>query len=559
MKENMTNANHQQRLAALRLAELQVTDKEDFNSCVNDMVKTASLNKDEAAIVANAIRAKYLPSVAREAGMDEMHVNKMINLDGGAEQTADFANDETEDEEIEMHQFEDDEDMDDMDEDIEDDEDDLEDDLNNDEDEVDDVKEMATFEIEVPADMVDVAQKAVQKALDNLLGGEDDMDMDVDLDDEDMEDDSDMDTDSDDMDSDMDSEYDMDIDDDEMEDDSEPKMHTSNGVNKMTKQALAARRAEREAILKKIASEEEQYPASAGFKYNEDMVNMPGEVEYPSMTLEGSDGNSLKEQNPSFADQKVPTNIPDSLQFPDITKPSKFEGSGDGSLEYTVDWDSLENPSEGLDAKYFEVPTQMPSMPHKTTVAQAQRHAVKCTTCGYETSMTDAEMHDEATTCSNCMKMEKDSYSEMMNKGSYSEKDAATVTVKQTPGDQVKLMTSSSDLEKARIKAAYSCSSKLALAGIIETSEVDAYADQMLNDNLKADAMIRQTKLLLKSAQASSERVAAAAAERMSNTRTASKLGISTTPAFSGSNVNNAALDIQSALRGTWSMPQIED
>ena len=542
----MTNANHQQRLAALRLAELQVTDKEDFKSCVDDMVKTASLNKDEATIVASAIRAKYLPSVAREAGMDEMHVNKMINLDGGAEETADFANDETEDEEIEMHQFEDDEDMEDMDEDIEDDEDELEEDLNIDEDEVKDT-ETATFEIEVPADMVDVAQKAVQEALDNLLGGEDDMDMDVDFDDDDMEDDSDMDFDSDDMESDMDSddddmEDDMDIDDDEMEDDSEPKMHTSNGVNKMTKQALAARRAEREAILKKIASEEEQYPASAGFKYNEDMVNMPGEVEYPSMTLGGSEGNSLKEQNPSFAEQKVPTNMPDSLQFPDIHKPSKFEGSGDGSLEYTVDWDSLENPSEGLDAKHFEVPTQMPSMPHKTTVAYAQKHAVKCTTCGYETSMTDAEMNDDTTTCENCSKMDKQA-----------------VQLKLQPTDQVKVMTSSSDLEKARIKAAFSCSSKLALAGIIEASEVDAYADQMLNDNLKADAMIRQTKLLLKSAQASSERVAAAAAERMSNTRTASTLGISTTPAFSGSNVNNAALDIQSALKGTWSMPQIED
>jgi len=542
----MTNANHQQRLAALRLAELQVTDKEDFKSCVDDMVKTASLNKDEATIVASAIRAKYLPSVAREAGMDEMHVNKMINLDGGAEETADFANDETEDEEIEMHQFEDDEDMEDMDEDIEDDEDELEEDLNIDEDEVKDT-ETATFEIEVPADMVDVAQKAVQEALDNLLGGEDDMDMDVDFDDDDMEDDSDMDFDSDDMESDMDSddddmEDDMDIDDDEMEDDSEPKMHTSNGVNKMTKQALAARRAEREAILKKIASEEEQYPASAGFKYNEDMVNMPGEVEYPSMTLGGSEGNSLKEQNPSFAEQKVPTNNPDSLQFPDVTKPSKFEGSGDGSLEYTVDWDSLENPSEGLDAKHFEVPTQMPSMPHKTTVAYAQKHAVKCTTCGYETSMTDAEMNNDATTCENCSKMEKNS-----------------VQLKLQPTDDIKMMTSSSDLEKARIKAAFSCSSKLALAGIIEASEVDAYADQMLNDNLKADAMIRQTKLLLKSAQASSERVAAAAAERMSNTRTASTLGISTTPAFSGSNVNNAALDIQSALKGTWSMPQIED
>jgi hypothetical protein len=80
----------------------------------------------------------------------------------------------------------------------------------------------------------------------------------------------------------------------------------------------------------------------------------------------------------------------------------------------------------------------------------------------------------------------------------------------------------------------------------------------MLNDNLKADAMVRQTKLLLKSAQASSERVAAAAADRM--TRTASSNGISTSPAFSGSSItNNAALDIQAALKGTWSMPQIED
>ena len=535
MNKNSNRAN-QERFAAMKLAEINATDKEDLKNCASDMQRTASLESDEAIVVASAIRAKYLPTVAREAGMDEMHVRKMVNLDGGAEETADFANDETEDDEMEMHQFEDDEDMDDMDDDSMIDEDDDDEDLEIDEDEVDDVEETATLEITVPENMVDEALKAVQDALDNLLGGdvdmevEDDMDMDDDSDMEDMDEDSDMDMDSDDN---------MD---DDMEEDSEPKMHTSNGVNKMTKQALAARRAEREAILKKIASDEEQYPASAGFKYNEDMVNMPGEVDYPSMTMEGSEGNSLKEQNPSFAEQKVPTNNPDSLQFPDVTKPSKFEGAGDGSLEYTVDWDALENPSEGLDAKHFEVPTQMPSMPHKTTVAQTQKHAVKCTTCGYETSMTEAEMNDSATTCENCDKMSKEA-----------------VQMKLQPTDKIQVVSANADLEKARIKAAFSCSSKLALAGIIEASEVDAYADQMLNDNLKADAMIRQTKLLLKSAQASSERVAAAAAERMNNTRTASTLGISTTPAFSGSNVNNAALDIQSALRGTWSMPQIED
>lgn len=522
MSELKKNANHQQRLAALRLAELQMTDQEDFENCVSDMIRSASLDESEANLVAGAIRSKYLPALAREAGMDEMSVNKMVNLEDGAEETADFANDDEEDTEMELHHF--------------DDETNDEDDLEEDDDEVED-EETATFEIEVPADMVDAAQKAVQKALDDLLGVDMDMEMDDDSDMDDMDDMEDMDDDS---------EDDMD---EEAEEDSEPKMHTSNGVNKMTKQALAARRAEREAILKKIASEEEQYPASAGFKYNEDMVNMPGEVDYPSMTLDASEGNSLKEQNPSYAEQRIPTVNPDSLQFPDITKPSKLDGSGDGSLEYTVDWDSLENPSEGLeDVNLFEVPTQMPSMPHKTTVAM--KHAVKCTTCGAESMMTDAELEDETTVCENCENMKK--------KGGYAEKDAATMTIKQTPTDQVKLMASS-DIEKARIKTAFSCSSKLALAGIIDAAEVDAYADQMLNDNLKADAMIRQTKLLLKSAQASSERVAAAAAERM-NTRTASTLGISTSPAFNGSSsVNHAALDIQSALKGAFTMPNIED
>jgi hypothetical protein len=116
-------------------------------------------------------------------------------------------------------------------------------------------------------------------------------------------------------------------------------------------------------------------------------------------------------------------------------------------------------------------------------------------------------------------------------------------------------------IETARIKTAYSCSSKLAVAGVITFDEVDSYAEQMLTDNLKADSMIRQTKLLLKSAQSATERVAAAAAERMGSVRTASNLGISTSPAFSGGQTHNnsAALDIQGALKGTWTMPTIED
>jgi hypothetical protein len=69
--------------------------------------------------------------------------------------------------------------------------------------------------------------------------------------------------------------------------------------------------------------------------------------------------------------------------------------------------------------------------------------------------------------------------------------------------------------------------------------------------------MIKNTQLLLRSAQASAERVASAAAQKL-NTRTASAMSISTSPALSGSS-NSAALDIQSALKGTWTMPKIED
>ena len=541
MNEKMKKAANQDALKALRIAEIKATDREDFDNCVNDLVKTASLDSAEAKIIASAIRSKFLPNILREAGFEDEEIKDHVNLDSEAEQTADFANDFSDDDKEDMLDLEDQED------------DDFED-FDMDEDEVED-EETATFEINVPADKVDAAKQAVQEALDNLLGGED-TDMDLDMDDEDMdsdmESDEDLDMDDEDMDSDM--EEDME-DDDDMEEDSEPEMHKTSKVNNMTKQALAARRAEREEILRRLAAEEEHVQASASFKYNNEMANMPGEVDYPTMKLQGE--NSMKGDNPSWADQKVPTVNPDSLQFPDVTKPSKFEGAGDGSLEYTVDWDSLENPSEGFDGDLFAVPTEMANMPHKATVPQSRvasyameaetddRHAVQCTTCGYKTMMTQAEMDNPETECEKCSMKDKED----------NEVDSA-VNIK--PDGNITVTSSSLDLERARIKTAFSCSNKLALAGIIEASEVDAYSEQMLNDNLKADAMVRQTKLLLKSAQASSERVAAAAADRM--TRTASSNGISTSPAFSGSSItNSAALDIQAALKGTWSMPQIED
>jgi len=82
--------------------------------------------------------------------------------------------------------------------------------------------------------MVDQAQQAVQEALDNLLGGDDDSDEDDDEDITHFNDDED----------DMDSEDESDDD----EDNETQFMKKSNEVRSMTKQALAERKAQREAL-----------------------------------------------------------------------------------------------------------------------------------------------------------------------------------------------------------------------------------------------------------------------------------------------------------------------
>ena len=535
----------QSRLAAMKIAEIHETDKEDMENCVADMQKFASLEGDEARVVASAIRAKYLPVIAREAGIED---SKFFNLDEESE-TVDFANEKDDDMDEDM----DDEDHD-MDDDMEDDEDMEDDDMSDDddvdlfddEDEVEDQDDdVATFEIEVPADKLEAAQKAVHEALQSVLGEDSDIDFEED----------------------MDSEDDM-----HSDEDTESAMHKlSHEVNRMTKQTLAQRRAYRENILKKIASEEEVYPSAEGVKTK---AGNKGETDYPVMKLDGE--NSLKSENPTFVKSKVPTNNPDCLQTPSAVEAIKLEG-GPGDLEVTVDWECMEEvPSEGGEKmEMFAVPTDMP-MKHKTTLASMEKgceccgysksektagsgvdvHAVKCAQCKTKMAVCDKCIEADAD-CKYCKSAEKDDAKEaqVIDGPAAIKKDEELDLVKE---DLTEVQNALASVNLARIKTSYSCASKLAIAGIISNDEVDAYAEQMLNDNLKSDAMIRQTKLLLKSAQSSAERVVAAAAEKMS-VRTASTNGISTTPALSSSVLNSAAYDIQSALKGTWTMPKLED
>ena len=566
----MKTALSQDKFAALRLAELQMTDSEDFDSCVADMQRTASLNTDEAVAVAKAIRAKYLPGLAREAGFTEDIASKFLNLEDGHE-TADFAkenhNEQDEDmSEDDTEDLNDDmEDMDDMDE-MDDEDSEVEDD------------DIATFEIEVPAEMVDAAQKAVQEALDRVLGGHDSDDEVTHFNDDESED-------------------------EEMEDDSEEhQMQKSSRREKtMTRQALAARRAEREQILRrterqnilnKFASEEGEVssPASAGFQHS-DKNQYHGEMNYPTMKFNGHtklDGQeAIDEQDVTFPKGKVPTKNPNYLQLGDSIEASRFEGSEDGSYEYELDLPVLGDIPSNNEANLdnFQVPTDADLPARKTTVASKETsceccgkgaakvasmgmkvHAAKCEDCNNRLSVCDNCMKKDAA-CLNCKTAQKKedegevTAANEINVEKVKADGAALVDAKNT-AINVDEMTSNTgnalaSISNARIKAAYSCATKLALAGIINSDECDSYADQLLEDGLRADVMIKNTQLLLRSAQASAERVASAAAQKL-NTRTASAMSISTSPALSGSS-NSAALDIQSALRGTWTMPKINE
>ena len=534
MKNNTKTAGIQDKFVALRLAELKATDKEDFQTCVADMQRTASLNQSEAIAVAKAIRAKYLPNLAREAGFTKETSGGFLNLDDSHEETADFAKEMTNDDDEDMP-FNGANDLN----------------IDEDDEEASEVEDddIATFEIEVPADMVDAAQKAVQEALDRVLGGND-SDEDMDMEDDDMSE-----------------EMDMDSDDDDMEVNSdESQMHkNSRRDNKMNRQSLAARRAEREEILRKFASEEEHVEASGSFKYSDEMNQYPGEMKYPTMKLQGE--NSMKGENPDFAKTKVPTKNPKNLQFKDSMDAVGFEGSGESSdFEYEVDWKQMDRvvPTTGeAKLKGFEIPSEMDLQARKTTVAYKEEEVeakskYKCEDCGTVKEMSEREAMEA--TCGTCAGKKEVKAEDLSTEDVDANANALMNAAELGQGvvDKTKQTGNAlASVETARIKAAYSCATKLALAGIITSNETDDYAGQLLEDGIRADVMIKNTQLLLRSAQASAERVAASAAERL-NVRTASTMGISTSPALYGSS-NSAALDIQAALKGTWSMPQIED
>lgn len=609
MKTQTKSAQREAVIQSMRKAEfrdlLNASDAEHMDACVNDLIKNTGLSLEEAKVVASNYRAKTLPRIAHEMGLSEEDAMDVMGLHGGMK-TTDFAKDKKTDETKE----EDEDGILPSDESIEDEiaehghipsaeeealegetpemhspevEDAIEgvdaksDDVNNtDLGEVNEDDGMASITIEVPASEV----ANVQRLLDEHFGGAE-------------EDDA------------------LPVKEEAMPFNDSAELAESAPANPLEKlhevekpmdaKQLLARKQERAAILagtnatRTVVAEDETKPKDIGlgkdtseggkpFQYAGD-AQYKGEDDRPTNTKSNSDGNSLREQNPTFNKQPIPTNNADNLQLKSGYDAVKKEGSPDGSLEYTVDFDKLDTiPSSDPDRiDGYTVPTQMPDNTghRKTTVAE---RTVECSGCNNPQTkpVHQAECQDCKTVIAICEDCEHDGWCPVCAGTQTAsvveaesgvtieidaEKDEAKGTnpsVKQTNGDGFERKPHDDDdssrkamaLYAARLKTAYSVSYKLAVAGVIEANDVDANADMWMADGLSPATMVSQGKLMLKSASSAAERVASSYADNR-NVRTAN---VSVNPVAFAANTqtNNAPNDLREALRSIL-MPKYED
>ena len=605
MKNQNISAHREAVLKSMKLAEfrdnLSATDANDMEACVNDLVKNAGLSQTEARVVAAAYRAEALPRIAFEMGLGEEEARGAMGIHGGMK-TTDFAKDKPKDDEEKN-------DKDGIlpsDESIEDEIDEhghipsaeeeeiegetpemhspevedaievgsempVEDSFHSDMDENTDLSEVneengetALIQIEVPASEIEAVQRLLDEHFGSGINAENDEALPV-------------------------KENSFPVDDAELavEAPADP-LNIQEKVEPMDAKQLLARKQERAAILAgtntRTVTAEDDKPKDIGlgddtsaggksFQYAGE-AQYKGEDDRPTATKQNSEGNSLKEQNPTFKKQPIPTNNADNLQLKSGYDAVKRDGSGDGSLEYSVDFDKLDNiPSSDPDRiDEYSVPTQMKDVvgPRKTTVAG---RVVECSGCNNPNtkSINKAECQDCKTVIAICEDCETEGYCPVCANGVVGKTVEADTEItiesakdceetkgkgsKQENGDGFTRKPHDDDesrkstaLYHARLKTAYSVSYKLALANVIEVNEVDANVDMWLADNLSPVTMVTQGKLMLKSASSAAERVASSYSDNR-NVRTAN---VSLNPGVfvPAQAQNSAPNDLKEALVG---------
>ena len=532
-----TNNDTNQREAlkrAMRIAEIRVEDQEDMKACVSDLVRVAGLDEDSARIVASAYREAMMPEALEAEGFDPDAFMAKHN----DEMTADFAKDE------------DAEDEDEHDHDHEDGDDDENDKGMKDDSEADD--NVATLEVEVPEEHLDEFQKALEKAMAEVFGDAGEVAEDMD-----------------------------DLSNNKTTHDDEDEMSSITASRKVQTMNRSAR-AEREAILASLNNR----TASENFQYKAEYTN---EGEHATTTMQNSEGNSLRDQNVSFNKVPVPT-VNDRLGLANELDGVTLDGKVDDMNAYKIAFDPMSIPSAEGDSLpefgEFEVPTQNPeyTSSRKNTILASDMSAEEAAEEELYNNLVSAGVSDNVIsnmtfaeglelyrqiTASNIDNLAKfaQSADAIINIGSEDEDPMTDYGMMGDPEEEEEdveakwaefsaAQAKEAQVFRARLKTAYGVSTKLCLAGLLGSDEVEANVDLWMNDGMSVKAMLASGTQMLRMSQSAEQRVASAHAEK--NLRTASAQGVTSIPGYAGS-TTNVSSDLQQALKSIFTMPRFED
>ncbi len=523
MALNNDTAQREALKRAMRIAEIRVEDAEDMNACVSDLVRSAGLDEDSARIVAAAYREAMMPEALEAEGFDP---KAFMNSHDGNEMTADFAKDKDADEK-DMHDEDHEDDMGMMDN-----------------SEADD--NVATLEVEVSLEDLDKFQEALEKAMAEVFGDTEEVA-------DDMED------------------FTSNNKTNEEDEDDMSSVTASGKVQNMNRSA----RAEREAILASLGTR----TASDNFEYKAEYTN---EGEHATMTMQNSEGNSLKGQNPTFDKVPVPT-VNGRLGLENELDAVSLDGKVDDMNAYKINFDPMAIPSAEGDALpefgEFEVPTQNPAetSSRKNTITASDMSAEEAAEEELYTNLVQAGVSDDVIsnlTFAEGLELYRQITASKIENLARMAEVTIDVQAEDVEEDEDEVVGMSDEDKKAewatfnanavkeaqiyqaRLKTAYGVSTKLCLAGLISSDEVEANVDLWMNDGMSVKAMLASGTQMLRMSQTAEQRVASAHVEK--NLRTASAQGVANIPGYTGS-TSNVSSDLQQALKSIFTMPRFED
>lgn len=334
-----------------KLAMLYDSDKDDMEACIRDVMNKNKVDFPTALRIAQSLRSKYLPEIAKYLDLDEGDIKDLLEKDF-SDLSSLKKRDESKDNEPEA-----DASNDDCDETV--------DDVSEKEDD-----SIAKIELMVPESKATEIQKAIEEAL-----GDSSFSEFVKIEDE--------------FDADDESAYET-IEknkDQERIAQSATEYRKYNEFNNkrgeikiMTQKEKNMRKAEREAIVKDaemlLNDSTEPFKYSEKGQYNKD-------VDYPTMKFENDGNDSLAGDTSDFQRETdktaIPTtNGPKDLLLHEDYEIFHFDGTPDGGYQYTLPetfFEDLHNiPNQGVEvAEEFKVPTRMTRAPRKTIV-QSSKH-----------------------------------------------------------------------------------------------------------------------------------------------------------------------------------------